>query len=163
MPYIIIKKSERERSRMADSSAPAQMRGQVSAVVRNRQDAENLAARLGGRNLRPEAPVMVDTGRSRVMVVGLGQATAAELQDLAVAAIERQETQRGKTGTDVDFDAMRERAGMMRREDVDAAVRNAMADRVARHKRNPFSDPARVSVTESQITKRKATRRTRTT
>lgn len=150
---IIVKQSERERSRQRAQDAPAQMRGQLSAVVRNREDAQNLAYRLGGRGIRPDRPVMVETPRGRVIVEGLGQATAAELEDMAVSALEK------KSGP--DFDHLREKNGLMRREEVDAAVRNALLDKVAKHKANHRTDPGVKPRTE--ITKKKATRKTRTT
>lgn len=150
---IIVKKSERELSRQRAANAPAQMRGQLSAVVRSREDAANLAYFLGGRGIRPDRPVMVETKRGRVIVEGLGQATAAELEDLAVSALERP--------AGPDFDHLREKNGLMRREEVDAAVRNALLDKVAKHKANHRTDPGVKPKTEMTI--KKATRRTRTT
>ena len=79
----------------------------------------------------------------RTLVVGAGEASAAELSGLTLSAIEKQEATAKRTGTAVDFDALRERGGQMRREDVAAAKRNALLDRIKKHKQNPITDPPR--------------------
>ena len=140
---MLFKQSVRERGqRLQSTQAPATMRGMLSDVVRSRQEAADIPQRMGGRDARPTRPVMVDTGHSRSVIIGDGVATAAELSELAIASIEKQEAQRSRTGTDADFDALRERAGMMRREEVGPKMREAMAARAERARRNMRTDPA---------------------
>jgi hypothetical protein len=149
---IIVKKSPREQAQQAQALVG---RNRLSAVVRTAAEARDLAHTLGGRDMKPRRPVMVDTGHSRVLVVGDGDASAAELSDLAVSAIEKQEGQRKRTGTDVDFDSMRERANLMRREEVDPAIRQALRERAAKHLANPVSDPARAPQSAPNVRYRK--------
>lgn len=128
MTLLIFKQAPRERDRALRGAAPGGLKGHVAATVRSQRDVVDLTHRLGGRDAKPFRPVLVDTGGSRVLVVGDGIATAAELSELASSAIEKQEATRKRTGADMDWDAMREQAGQMRREDVDAAMRNAFRD-----------------------------------
>jgi hypothetical protein len=130
---IIVKKSAREIAERARTQQ-GPLRGQLSAIVRSSGDAADLARQLGGRDVKPRRPVMVDTGGTRTLIVGDGDATAAELADLAARTVEKHEP---------DFGALRERAGLMRREEVDSAIRNALRDRVKQHQANPLSDPPR--------------------
>ena len=87
--------------------------------------------------------VMVPGADAPTLIAGMGYATAAELQDCAVVTWERQTSKLAKTGNIVDFDDLRERHNLMRREDVDAATRDALRRRVAQHKAHPISDPVR--------------------
>ena len=144
MPYIIIKKTARELAAMAQTRQ-GPLAGRLSAVVRNAEDASELARTLGGRDVKARRPVMVDVGGTRKLIVGDGEATAAELADLAAKAVEASEP---------DFDKLRERGGQMRREEVPAAMRNAMLDRIARHRANPVTDPERQPDYRGRYTKR---------
>lgn len=134
MPYIVIKKTARELAALARTQQ-GPLAGRVSAVVRSQADAADLARKLGGRDVKARRPVLVDVGGTRKLIVGDGDATAAELADLAAKAVESGEP---------DFDVLRERGGQMRREDVGPAMRNALMDRIARHRANPVTDPERV-------------------
>lgn len=138
MTTLIFRQSSRARDRAVRATdAPPGLRGRTAAVVRTKAEAEDLSHRMGGRDVKPTRPVLVDTGHSRVMVVGAGEATAAELSELAVSAIEKQEATRRRTGMDLDFDALREKAGLMRREDVDAGMRNALRDAADAARKDP--------------------------
>lgn len=122
------------------SGVPEQYVGKCSAVCRTLEECSELVRHFGDPNFAPYLPVMVlvPGADAPTLIAGLGFATAAELQDCAIVTWHKQ-TQSGI----IDFDQARERAGLMRREDVDGAVRQALRDRVAKHKANPISDPAR--------------------
>ena len=116
--------------------APGGTKGHVAAVVRTAKDVEDLRHALGGSGETPFRPILVDRANGqREVIIGDGEASAAELQDLAYKAVNR---------PPVDFGALREREGRMRKEDYDPAFRDALRRRVAQHKQNPVTDPARV-------------------
>jgi len=93
--------------------------------------------------------VMVPGADAPILIAGMGHATVAELQDCAVVTWEQHTDRIAKTGNVLDFDSLRERHGLMRRENVDAATRQALVERIARHKANPISDPFRQPVYEN--------------
>ena len=144
MTYIIIRKTARELAALARTSQ-GPLAGRLSATVRSASDASELARQLGGRDVKPRRPVLVHVGGTRKLIVGDGDATAAELADLAMKAVESGEP---------DFDKLRERGGQMRREEVGPAMRNAMLDRIARHRANPVTDPERQPDYRGRYTKR---------
>src|SRR3990167_7827592 len=120
------------------TGVPASYVGKCSAVCRTLEDCEGLVRWFGSPDFAPYLPVMVlvPGGAAPTLIAGLGYATAAELQDCAVVTWHRGQAT-------PDFDALREKHGLMRRELVDAATREAMLKRIAQHKANPISDPAR--------------------
>lgn len=124
---------------------PPKFRGQCSAVCRTAQECGELVRHFGSPDFCPMLPVMVlvPGGDAPLLIAGMGIASAAELQDCAVVAWHQNTEKIAKQGHLLDFDSLREKHGLMRREEVDAAVRQAMRDRVARHKANPISDPPR--------------------
>ena len=69
-----------------------------------------------------------------MIVAGLGVAEAAELEDAALAAMERKP---------FDFAAARERRGLHSAETFDSRFREALAERNKLHKQNPRTDPGR--------------------
>lgn len=126
---------------------PASFRGKLSAVCRTAAECDELVRWFGSPDFCPLLPVMVMVpGAAVTLIAGFGYATAAELRDCAVVAWNNQIEQIAKTGGIHDYDARRERAGLMRREDVDPAVREAMVRRIAQHKANPVTDPFRQPV-----------------
>ena len=125
---------------------PASFKGRLSAVCRTAQDCEGLVRWFGSAEFCPNLPIMVFVpGAQPTLIPGFGYATAAELKDCAVYTWHRQ-IEKLKAGSLFDYDALRERHGLMRREDVDAATREAMHKRIAKHKANPVSDPPRQPV-----------------
>ena len=124
---------------------PASFVGKLSAVCRTANDCYNLAAWFGAPNFAPNFPVMVlvPGADAPTLIAGMGYATAAELRDCAVVTWHQQTEKLRNTGKLLDFDTLRERCGLMRREEVDTAVRDAMARRAAQHKANPVTDPPR--------------------
>lgn len=127
------------------TGVPEKFVGKCSAVCRTAEECGELVRHFGSPNFAPFQPVMVIVpgAQAPTIIAGMGVATAAELQDCAVVTWEQQTEKLAKTGKLLDFDTLREKHGMMRREDVDDAVREAMRRRVAEHKANPISDPAR--------------------
>ena len=112
--------------------------GKCSAVCHSLLECEELVRWFGAADFCPNLPVLVlvPGADAPVAIAGMGYATAAELQDCAIVTWGNKAT--------FDFDALREKHGLMRREEVDAATREAMRARIAKHKQNPRTDPPRV-------------------
>ena len=127
------------------SGVREQYRGKCSAVCRSLEDCENLVYWFGSADFAPYLPVMVmvSGAPAPTLIAGFGYATAAELQDCAVVTWQQQTERLVARGKFLDFDSLRERRGLIRREEVDLAVREALVDRIAKHKANPVSDPPR--------------------
>lgn len=130
---------------------PSQFVGKCSAVCRTAAECDELEAWFGDPNFCPFLPVMVMVPGTPAptLIQGMGYATAAELRDCAVVTWHSQVERMAKQGALVDFDVAREKRGLMRREDVDAAVRDAMLRRVEQHKANPVTDPFRQPVRQN--------------
>ena len=124
---------------------PASFVGKCSAVCRTEKECAELVWWFGSPNFCPDLPVMVMVpgADTPTLIAGMGYATAAELRDCAVVTWYQQTKKLAHGGKLLDYDALRERRGLIRREDVDAAAREAMARRVAQHKASPITDPAR--------------------
>ena len=125
---------------------PAAMQGQLSAVLRNKSDIGEMTYALGGRDAKPSKPLMIvgPDDHTVLMVVGDGVAETSELQELAYAGLERAERTVKRTGRAFDFEAARANAGRPSAAKFDELYRDALQRRVAQHKANPVSDPARV-------------------
>jgi hypothetical protein len=127
---------------------PANFKGKVSAVCRTAQECDELVTWFGDSEFCPLLPIMIMVPglQAPTLIAGLGYATAAELRDCAVVTWHEQ-LEKLTAGNDiVDFDDLRERHGLMRREDVDPAFREASYRRIAQHKANPVTDPFRQPV-----------------
>lgn len=122
------------------------LRKYVGAVVSSEADIAELPAELGGRDKQPVGAVMVvASDGSQIIINGLGHASAAEIQDIAYRALDRARESAAKNGGHVfNFNEAREREGLARAEDFLPLMRDAFAERVARHKANPVTDPAPV-------------------
>ncbi len=127
------------------TDVPAAHKGKCSAVCRTAEECGELVRWFGSADFCPTLPVMVmvpgGPDVQPVMIAGMGYASAAELQDCAIVTWHQHEEKGGKI---FDFDALRESRGLMRREDVDAAARDAFTRRIAEHKANLRTDPFRV-------------------
>lgn len=132
-------------------NVPANFKGKLSAVCRTAEECEELVRWFGSPDFCPYLPIMVMVPglQAPTLIAGLGYATAAELRDCAVATWYQQTEKLAKTGRLVDFDELRDRRGLMRREEVDPAVREAMLRRIAQHKANPVTDPPRQPVRQN--------------
>lgn len=131
---------------MNADAIPMSMRGMLTGVLRNKGDINEMAYAVGGRDVKPKKPLMIvgPDERTVLLIVGDGVAEAAELEELAHAGLERQEKNVKKHGRAFDFESARERAGLPQAGEFDQNYRDALRRRVDAHKRNPFSDPARV-------------------
>lgn len=127
---------------------PDRYKGKCSAVCRTAEDCAELVRHFGSPDFAPYLPVMVlvPGAHAPTLIAGFGYATAAELRDCAVVTWEQQTAKIAAGKPPIDFDEARERHGLMRREDVDTATREALLSRIARHKANPISDPFRQPV-----------------
>ena len=125
---------------------PPSMRGNLTGVLRNKGDIAEMAYQVGGRDARPKKPLMIvgPDEKTVMLVVGDGVAEAAELEELAYHQLEKAEGEVKKHGRAFDFKSARERRGLPQADQFDPLYREALQRRVADHKRNPFSDPARV-------------------
>lgn len=124
---------------------PVQYKGKCSAVCRSAEDCAGLVRWFGDPSFAPFLPVivLVPGADAPTLIAGFGYATAAELQDCAVVTWHQQTERLQRQGALLNFDELRERRGLLPRDQVDSAVRQAMLDRIARHKANPISDPFR--------------------
>lgn len=127
------------------TGVPESYHDKLSAVCRTADDCGELVRWFGSPDFAPNLPVMVMVpgAHAPTLIAGMGYATAAELQDCAVVTWEQQTTKLAEGKPLLDYDAARERRGLLRREDVDAATRDALRRRVAAHKANPITDPPR--------------------
>ena len=121
-------------------------KGHISALCRSLKDCEDLVAWFGDADFCPFQPViLLVPGSQPVAIAGAGYATAAELRDCAVTYWETT-VNRVASGSVLDFDTLRERAGMARREKADELIREALWERAKRHKESPRTDPMRQPV-----------------
>ena len=94
------------RKVVTKNGVPLSMVGNVyGQALQSRKQAQDLAYTLGGRDKKPDAPIMVyKANGDPLYLIGAGQAEASELQDLALQGIE--DTKK------FSFDEARERAGL---------------------------------------------------
>lgn len=109
------------------------------------EEASDLAHRLGGRAVRPQGEVILRgaDGRTPVIIPALGACEAAELEEIAIGVYEEQEKRLREGRPLVDFDELRARDGLPPREEFDPLFRQALRERIARHRANPVTDPGR--------------------
>jgi len=127
---------------VCEEQVPYDLRGDVSGVMRGMKQVTEFAHAVG-RSAKPKKPLMVygPDNYMPICVIGDGVTEAAEMQDLALEAIGRQEESVKRNGRGMDFDGARERAGMVRREDFGEAMRIAFEERVKYLKANHRTDP----------------------
>ena len=117
--------------------------GQASAVCRTLGECEDLVKWFGDASFAPFLPVLVKAAGGWTAITGWGYASAAELQDCAVVLWHRQAEKMQKQGALVNLDELRERHGLMRREEVMPGIADALSRRIKQHKQNPITDPFR--------------------
>ena len=121
---------------MNPGSIPLSLQGQLSGVVKGSGQAKEVGYAFG-RNKRPKQPLMLlgPDERTVILIVGDGQAEAAELEDLAVMKMEQAEEKARKGQRGFDFEAARERRGVPSAKEFDPLFRQALQDSVKRQKR----------------------------
>jgi len=114
-------------------------------AVNDAHDARDLAYRLGGRAVKPRREIVLvgPDGQSPIVIPGAGVTEAAELEEIALETYERDAARLRAGQPLVDFDRLREEAGLPARKEFDALFRQALRDRIARHRANPITDPPR--------------------
>lgn len=126
---------------------PRGLNTKYSAVCRSLLDCADLVHKFRGIDFYPAygpyQPVLLLIPGAPQQIAGWGLSSVEEIRDQAVAVWELITERLAKTGSTFDFDAAREKHGLMRREDVDAAIRQAMQDRINDHKANPVTNPPR--------------------
>ena len=123
---------------------PLAYKNKLSAVCRSAKECADLVNWYGDASFCPLLPVLIMvSGTQPTLIPGMGYATAAELRDCAVYAWFNQSDKIAKRGSVWDFNALREKNGLMRREDADAAIREALYARIRKHQANPVTDPFR--------------------
>lgn len=117
-------------------------------AVAGRAEAKDLAYRLGGRAVKPtrELVLVGPDGRTPIVVPGLGVTEAAELEEVAIAAYEKREKLMRQGKPLVDFDELRDREGLPPAKEFDPLFRQALRDRIEKHRRSPITDPPRQPV-----------------
>lgn len=118
------------------------MKETISAVCRSMADCNALVEFFDNQpNFCPDMPVLLRHPAGDKLISGLGFSTAAELRDCCIEVWGTYDSADGAKRFDTD--AMRERFGMARKEDVPAMVAEAFAERIRRHKANSITDPVR--------------------
>ena len=116
-----------------------------AVILRSKEEINLLSQIFGGRSARPRQEVIVvgPDGRTPILVAGLGVTEVSELEDVIYEGIERGEARIKKQGTQIPFAQIRERRGMPQANEFDTKFREALHDRIERHRRNPVSAPPR--------------------
>jgi len=116
---------------------PTSLVGKVAGAFQG-EDAMGEIGHAFGRAAKPRKPVLLwgPDNKTLMVIIGDGDAEAAELEDIAQQAYDKAETNMKKFGRAVDIDSMRERAGAPRREEVDPMIRQAFRDHAAKLKQN---------------------------
>ena len=122
---------------------PIKYRNRVSAVCRSLGDCEDLVRWFGEAEFCPYPPILLLIPNHPTLLVGMGYADAAELRDDAVNIWGKYTERLEKKGALVDFDELRERNGLARREDVQQMTAEAFHERIKHHLANPITDPPR--------------------
>ncbi len=122
---------------------PLKYHNKVSAVCRSMKDCEDLVYWFGDAEFCPYQGVLLLIPEHPVLLVGMGYASAAELKDDAVQLWGKYSDRLHKTGEIVNFDELREKARLPRREDVKHLTAEAFHERIKAHKANPVMDPPR--------------------
>lgn len=119
--------------------------GKNILIARNEREIKEATYKVGGRAAKPNVMSVVGPQGHLTIVPGLRVTEAAEMADLMSAALEKQKDNIKKYGKAVPFDLIWEERGMPSQEQFPNALRQAVRDRMARHKANPRTDPAPIN------------------
>jgi len=113
---------------VCDEQVPWDLHGDVCGYLRGKKHVEEFAY-AQGRAMKPKKPLMVygPDNYVPILVIGGGDTEASEMQDLALAAIDKQEEQMKRSGRGFNFDEVREQRGMARREDFGEYLADALS------------------------------------
>ena len=117
--------------------------GRVSAVCRSLQECEDLIRWFGNGDFCPAKPVLIAIPDHPQIIDCQGYAPVDELRDLAVVIWETVTERLAEHGNIHNMDEMRWKHGYPEREKADAMIREAMYERIRKHKANPITDPFR--------------------
>jgi len=126
---------------MNREAIPYALQGQLSGVVRSERDAKEIGAAFG-RGYRPSKPVMLIGPDDHTVILIIG-GEAAEIEDIALAKMDQQRRSAEKGQRGFNFAEHRDAIGAPPVEKVDSLFREALQDRIKRHKRNPVTDPGK--------------------
>ena len=113
--------------------------GQMSTMmIENKKFVADMAEVFGGRAAKPAGVMTIPSidNTTPIMVAGLGGTEVAELEDIALEAMEKDEEQYRKTHSAIDHAAERERRGAPTAESFDTRFREAMQARADHGRRN---------------------------
>jgi hypothetical protein len=127
---------------MADLIPPEE---RSPVIVLTTGEVKDLAYRVGGRAALPPKPIMIvgPNGSQPLFLAANGNVEGAELEEIAIAEFEKQESLRRQGKGPIDFDGIRERRGLPPRAQFDTMFREALQARIKKHKRNPVTDKPR--------------------
>ena len=126
---------------ISPEDVPFDLKNQVSGRLQWQQVSD--FAHQVGRTRMPKKPLMVqgpDAGVPIIVMVD-GDTEASEMQDIALAAIDKQQEQIKQTGRAMDFDSLREENGMVRREDFGQALSDGFMRNVEYLRTHQRTDP----------------------
>jgi len=124
-------------------------------LIENKKFVQDLARFFDGqRAAKPEGMVTIPAadGSTPIMIAGMGQCEAAEMEDIALEAIEKAEAQTKKTGAAIDFAAERERRGAASAESFSDRVKEYFQARADQGRRN-FRTGANTPMAELGLTR----------
>ncbi len=131
------------------TGVPSKFWGKVSAICRSFSDCLDLEKWFGDGEFEPDLPILLivptpEGGFVHCQSAGWGLTSVWEHRDVATEVWEKT-TRKLAVGEGLvfDFDEAREKHGLIRREDVDTAVRYALRDAAAKHKASPRTNPGR--------------------
>lgn len=121
---------------------PRVLRNQ-QVVLHQKAEADMLSQLFDGRKAKPrqEVVLVAPDGITPIMVCGLGVTEVAELEDVVHRTFEESEQRIRQSGSDVDHEEMRDRAGMPTGKDRDTARREWFWAIATEAKRNIRSIP----------------------
>lgn len=138
----------RERSRLRASGVnPDEFLtpkiGKGVLLARSQRDIANICHKVGGRAKRPGILAMEGPSGTVTFMPGMGVTDAAELQDLMFRTWEREQENIRIWGQAIPFRKYWERQGLPQTENFSDIFKQALEDRIKRHKANMRTDPPR--------------------
>jgi hypothetical protein len=108
-------------------------------------------AMRGKQGLRPVISIGPDQQTPTILIVD-DKVDAHEVQDTLGQKFEQNEDRLKKDGQEIDYGWVRRLNGMPQADQFDGLFRQAIHDRIKKHKANPISDPGRDPFKEAGMT-----------